>query len=141
MPRRLFSADSHCVILSDQVKKNLATQFHADWDAGMAKFDAQRGRAMNGQRLEAARHPGYFDSRARLAAMDADGVECEVMYSEFDFTSKVYQVGARWKECATAYNDTLHQFASVAPKRILITYQLPLIEIDYAVSEIERLAA
>ena len=149
MSRRLFSADSHCVILSDQVKKNLAARFHADWDAGMAKFDAQRGVQMNGQKLEledfvdleAARHPGYFDAKARLAAMDADGVECEVMYSEFDFTSKVYQVGAHWRECATAYNDTLHQFASVDPKRILISYQLPLIEIDYAVSEIQRLAS
>ncbi|HEY8121348.1 MAG TPA: amidohydrolase family protein, partial [Myxococcota bacterium] len=149
MSRRLFSADSHCVILSDQVKKNLAAKFHADWDAGMAKFEARRDQLQNGQRLEledfvdleAARHPGYFDSKARLSAMDADGVECEVMYSEFDFTSKVYQVGAHWKECATAYNDTLYQFASVDPKRILITYQLPLIEIEYAVSEIHRLAA
>jgi hypothetical protein len=41
--------------------------------------------------LEAARHPGYFNANARLEAMAADGVECEVMYSEFDFTSKVYQ--------------------------------------------------
>jgi len=72
--------------------------------------------------------------------MEADGVECEVMYSEFDFTSKVYQVGEHWRECATAYNNTLLDFASVDPKRILITYQLPLIDIDYAVSEIERLA-
>jgi hypothetical protein len=68
MSRRLFSADSHCVILSEQVKKNLAAKFHADWDAGMAKFDAHRDKLQNGQRLEledfvdleAARHPGYF---------------------------------------------------------------------------------
>ena len=149
MPRRLFSADSHCVILGEQVKKNLASQFHADWDAGMAKFDAQRERQQNGKKLEledfvdleAARHPGYFEPNARLKAMDADGVECEVMYSEFDFTSKVYQVGEHWKECATAYNNTLRDFASVDPQRILISYQLPLIEIDYAASEVQRLAA
>ena len=147
--RRLFSADSHCVITTDQVKANLAKKFHADWDEGMAKYDAQRDREMAGERLEledfvdleAARHPGYFDPKARLAAMDADGVECEVMYSEFDFTSKVYHVGERWRECATAYNDTLHAFASIDPKRILITYQLPLIDIDYAAAEIHRLAA
>ena len=146
--RRLFSADSHCVITTDQVKQNLAAKFHDDWDAGMARYDQQRARLQAGESLEledfvdleAARHPGYFDSKARLEAMDADGVECEVMYSEFDFTSKVYHVGEKWKECASAYNDTLYQFASVAPKRILITYQLPLIDIDYAVSEIHRLA-
>jgi predicted TIM-barrel fold metal-dependent hydrolase len=148
--RRLFSADSHCVITSEQVKRNLAAKYHAAWDAGMAKFDRlQKEVHMAGGRLEledfvdleAARHPGYFDSAARLAAMDADGVECEVMYSEFDFTSKVYHVGEHWKECATAYNDTLHQFAAIDPTRILITYQLPLIDVDYAACEVFRLAA
>ena len=148
--RRLFSADSHCVITSDQVKKNLASGLHADWDAGMAKHDQMMSSPdfMDGATLEledfvdpdAARHPGYFDSKARLEAMDADGVECEVMYSEFDFTSKVYHVGEKWQDCATAYNDTLYEFASIDPKRILISYQLPLIDIDYAVSEIQRLA-
>ncbi len=146
--RRLFSADSHCVITSDQVKQNLASRHHAAWDAGMQKFDAHRHALQAGEELaledfvdlEAARHPGYFDPKARLAAMDADGVQCEVMYSEFDFTSKVYQIGEDWRPCATAYNDSLYQFASIDPKRILITYQLPLIDVDYAVSEIFRLA-
>ncbi len=146
--RRFFSADSHCVITSEQVKKNLASKHHADWDAGMARHQAKQDEIQAGQKLEledfvdleAARHPGYFDSAARLKAMDADGVQCEVMYSEFDFTSKVYEIGPAWKECATAYNDSLYEFASIDPKRILITYQLPLIEVDYAVSEVHRLA-
>ena len=145
---RLFSADSHCVITTDQVKQNLASKYHDAWEAGMAKYDAKRSEEMDGGSLEledfvdleAARHPGYFDAKARLQAMEEDGVHCEVMYSEFDFTSKVYQVGEHWQECSTAYNNTLHDFASVDPKRILISYQLPLIEIDYAVSEIYRLA-
>lgn len=146
--QRLFSADSHCVITSDQVKQNLATKFHDAWDEGMAKYDKKREEEMAGGRLEledfvdleAASHPGYFNSTARLQAMDEDGVECEVMYSEFDFTSKVYQVGEHWQECASAYNNTLRDFASVDPRRILITYQLPLIDIDYAASEVYRLA-
>ena len=148
--RRLFSADSHCVITSDGVKQNLPKKLHAAWDEGMGRFDAMMSGPdfMDGGRLEledfvdleAASHPGYFDPKARLEAMDADGVECEVMYSEFDFTTKVYHVGDDWKECATAYNNTLHDFASVDPKRILITYQLPLIDIDYASSEVFRLA-
>lgn len=146
--RRLFSADSHCVITSDQVKAHLATRHHAAWDAGIAKYDAHRDALQAGEQLEledfvdleAARHPGYFDSKARLAAMDADGVQCEVMYSEFDFTSKVYSIGDDWKPCATAYNDALAAFASVDPNRILITYQLPLIDVDYAASEVYRLA-
>jgi uncharacterized protein len=148
MTRRLFSADSHCVITTDAVKKNLPTKYHDAWDTGMAKADAKRDILQAGETLEledfvdleAARHPGYFNSTERLKAMDADGVECEVMYSEFDFTSKVYEIGEHWQACASAYNDTLCEFASVDPKRILITYQLPLIDIDYAASEIYRLA-
>ena len=146
--RRLFSADSHVAITSDHVKKNLPQKLHGVWDEGMAKYDALLSEQMAGGSLdledfvdlEAARHPGYFDSAKRLQAMDEDGVECEVMYSEFDFTSKVYQVGeAHWRECATAYNDTLHEFASIDINRILITYQLPLIDIDYAAKEVYRL--
>ena len=68
--RRLFSADSHCVITTEQVKANLASKYHDAWDAGMAKYDAIRGELMGGESLEledfvdleAARHPGYFDS-------------------------------------------------------------------------------
>jgi len=146
--RRFFSADSHCVITTDQVKQHLSPRHHAAWDQGMARYDAKLNEIRAGKNLEledfvdleAARHPGYFDSKARLAAMDADGVQCEVMYSEFDFTSKVYAIGADWKPCATAYNDALHAFASIDPKRILITYQLPLIDVDYAASEVYRLA-
>jgi len=149
MKRKLFSVDSHCVITDDQVKKNLASNLHQTWDEGMAKYNSfMSNELMGGQRLaledfvnlDAASHPGYFNSAERLKAMDIDGVQCEVMYSEFDFTSKVYSIGDKWRDCATAYNNTLYEFASIDPKRILITYQLPLIDIDYAVSEIHRLA-
>ena len=120
-PRRFFSADSHCVITPEQVKRNLATRFHAAWDEGMARHAAKQDARQAGMKLEledfvdleAARHPGYFDPKARLAAMDADGVQCEVMYSEFDFTSKVYEIGEHWRACATAYNDALFEFASL----------------------------
>lgn len=146
--RRLFSADSHCVITTEHVKRFLASRHHAAWDDGMARHAARQDQLQAGKQLaledfvdlEAARHPGYFDSKARLAAMDADGVECEVMYSEFDFTSKVYSIGDDWRACATAYNDALADFASADPRRILITYQLPLIDVDYAAAEVYRLA-
>lgn len=147
--RRLFSADSHVAIQDEMVKKHLPSRLHAVWDEGMAKYDALRSEQMAGGSLEledfvdleAARHPGYYDAAARLEAMDADGVECEVMYSEFDFTSKVYQVGEEhWRECSQAFNDTLYEFASADVKRILISYQLPLIDIEFASKEVYRLA-
>ena len=146
--RRLFSADSHVAIRDEKVKEHLPSRLHGVWDEGMAKYDTLRSEQMAGGSLEledfvdldAARHPGYFDAEARLKAMDADGVECEVMYSEFDFTSKVYQVGDdHWRDCARAFNDTLYEFASIDVNRILITYQLPLIDIDFAAKEVYRL--
>lgn len=146
--RKFFSVDSHVVITSDQVKKNLASKFHDAWDRGIAAYDKRQIEDLQaGEKLEledfvdleAARHPGYFDPNERLKAMDADGVQCEVLYSEFDFTSKVYSIGEHWKECATAYNNSLYEFSSVDPQRLLISYQLPLIDIDYAVSEVYRL--
>ena len=89
MPRRLFSADSHCVILSDQVKRNLAAKFHADWDAGMAKFDARRdaaperpeagARGLRGPRGRAA--PGLLrpESAARGDGRRRRGVRSHVL--------------------------------------------------------------
>ena len=50
--RRLFSADSHCVITSDAVKNNLASKYHGAWDEGMAKHEAQQAIAQNGETLE-----------------------------------------------------------------------------------------
>ena len=69
---RLFSADSHCVITTEQVKQNLASRYHDAWQDGMAKYDAKRRQEMDGGSLEledfvdleAARHPGYFEPKA-----------------------------------------------------------------------------
>ena len=62
MANRLFSADSHCVITTDQVKGNLASKYHAAWDAGMAKFDARRD--------ELAGTISYLNYRADLFVVD-----------------------------------------------------------------------
>ncbi len=42
---------------------------------------------------------------------------------------------------ARAFNDHLADFAAVDPKRLVVSYQLPIIDIDHAVDEVERLAA
>ncbi len=76
-PRRFFSADSHCVIKSEQVKKDLASKYHDAWDTGMARHAVKQSEAQGGQTLnledfidlEAARHPGYYDPSERLKAM------------------------------------------------------------------------
>ena len=44
-----------------------------------------------------------------------------------------------WREAYGAFNDTLVDLPSASPKRLLVSYQIPLIDVDYAVSEVERL--
>ena len=89
---RLISADSHVHFTDDWVKARLANRMHAVWDEAVKKqaiFDATELRG--GQKnleledfvdLEAARDPGHFEPHAKLAAMDRDGVEAEVIFPE-----------------------------------------------------------
>jgi len=111
----------------------------------MTKFDQKRDELQAGEQLEledfvdleAARHPGYFDSKARLAAMDEDGVQCGVMYSEFDFTSKVYQIGDAWKECAIS---EIHRLADLGARSIQIqNFPSELGMLDYHDKRYEKL--
>ena len=100
MPDRLISSDDHVDVTQDQVKANLAPKFHDAYDAAVARVeDELRGRSnveMNRRWREQQDvppeetndkgyggievHPafgraGHTDPAARLADMDADGVD------------------------------------------------------------------
>ena len=90
--------------------------------------------------MEAFRDPGYRDPVARLAAMDRDGVDAEVLYSEVSAFRAFGLVKGDWKPISRAFTDLMAEFASVDPKRLVVSYQVPIIDIDYAVSEVHRLA-
>ena len=47
--------------------------------------------------MEAFRDPGYSDPVARLAAMDRDGVEAEVLYSEVAHSGAFGLVKGDWR--------------------------------------------
>src|ERR1700761_6144818 len=90
---RLISADSHVQVTHEQIKANLDPRFHAAYDEAVAAFAERMSRGAGaankaGAAMRAAdsnsafNDPGYGDPIARLAAMDADGVEAEVLYSE-----------------------------------------------------------
>ena len=91
--------------------------------------------------MEARRDPGYHDAVARLAAMDRDGVHAEVLYSEVSAFRSYGLVKGDWKPISRAFNDHLSEFASIAPDRLAVSFQVPIIEIDYAVEEVQRLAS
>ena len=95
----LISSDSHAQVSHDAVKAHLASKFHDEYDGAVAAFqprmakgagrvnqawqsDRKRDEAASSFRLRNMTRPGHSDGVARLADMDTDGVQQEVIYSE-----------------------------------------------------------
>jgi predicted TIM-barrel fold metal-dependent hydrolase len=150
MPERLISADSHVKMTHDQVKSHLAAAHHAAYDAAAGHYEASMQHATGaanraGAQLVAKnavfRRRGYFDPVERLHDMDTDGVEAEVLYSEVSAFRYLSNVDGAVAEAVRAFNDALHDFAQVDPKRLIVSYQIPIHDIDIAVAEVERVVA
>jgi predicted TIM-barrel fold metal-dependent hydrolase len=162
---RLISADDHVDLSHDAIKANLATKFHSDYDAALMEFYGSMGSMMSaaanqlwreqngidgpgvnmlgsmaGRKHPAAGRAGHTDSAARLADMDTDGVEASVTYCEVSAFRYLYMVKNGWQEATRAFNQTLTDWASPAPGRLLINFQIPIHDIDAAVAEV-KLAA
>ncbi|MDA8044495.1 MAG: amidohydrolase family protein [Actinomycetota bacterium] len=148
MPDRLISADSHVAISIDTVREKVPSQLHAIFDEAIAAqarvdSDLRGGRSfpLDSFDMEAMRDPGYRDPVARLAAMDRDGVHAEVLYSEVSAFRAFGLVKGDWKPISRAFTDVLSDFAAEDPDRLAVSYQVPIIDIPYAVTEVQRLAA
>jgi uncharacterized protein len=152
MTERIISADSHIRVTHDQVKANLASKFHASYDAAVEAFTARMmrgagaanaaGAAMKAADKNAAfNRPGYWDPVERLKDMDTDGVEAEVLYSEVSAFRYLAEIEEGADESVRAFNDVLQQFAEADPKRLVVSYQVPIHDIDRAVAEVQRVAA
>jgi predicted TIM-barrel fold metal-dependent hydrolase len=145
---RLISSDSHVQTTHDAVKRHLASKFHDEYDAVVnaeqraiaEKFGKERMAMARMFTHEAWGRPGHHDPNERLKDMDRDGVDAEVLYCEVGGFRIYHKMKDCWREAFGAFNDTLVDFASVNPKRLLVSYQIPLIDIDHAVKEVERLA-
>jgi uncharacterized protein len=161
---RLISADDHVDLGHDQVKKHLATKFHGDYDAGFAAFRAtmastasiaanQRWReqeglepdptvSMGSNRSHAAfGRAGHTDPQERLRDMDADGVDASSSYCEVSAFRYLYLIKNGWKEATRAFNTALAEFAATDPKRLIVSYQIPIHDIDAAVDEVRWAAS
>lgn len=149
---RLISADSHVAVGHDQVKANLATRFHADYDAAVAAFAQRMAKAAGAANQAGAtmrpavganaafERPGYADPVERLKDMDADGVDIEVLYSEVSAFRYVANLASGAGEATRAFNDVLTEFASADPRRLCVSYQIPIHDVGFAVSEVHRVA-
>ena len=151
MPDRIISSDSHISISHDVVKQHLPAKLRDDYDeatGGFAKTMATGAGAANSQwKKSEYKHPaagrmGNNDPGDRLTDMDADGIDVEVLYSElsgFRFFNlmKTPEDGVA---ATRAFNDALSAFAGADPKRLVVSYQLPIHDIPAAVKEVQRIA-
>lgn len=149
---RLVSADSHVLFTGDWIKQRLRRDLHAVWDEAGKKAEAHAAQVYRGGQPQlhledfvdpsASQDPGYKEPQGKLAAMDRDGVEAEVIFPELGGAKICHPalMGDDWKECFQGYNQSMADFAAVNPDRLLCAYQLPLLDIDFAVKEVQRLA-
>jgi predicted TIM-barrel fold metal-dependent hydrolase len=90
-------------------------------------------------RFEDIRHGGY-DPAARLAEMDADSVDAEVLYPTPRLSQAIFANSDADYHLAMvrAYNDWISEFAGYAPERFGGLAMLPNVGVDAALSEIDR---
>jgi predicted TIM-barrel fold metal-dependent hydrolase len=150
MTTRLISVDSHVKILPEQIKANMPSKYHAGWDYAVEAERDKHRKEMGGMdpsvlaggfSHEAFSDPGYYNADDRLKAMDRDGVDAEVLYSEVSAFRHYPFMDEGWKEASEAFNRVMFDFASVDPSRFVPAYQVPLIDPEYAVTQVHALAS
>ena len=148
---RLISSDGHFKLDHANVKAHLATRYHAAYDKALVDFaasltgwgSAKANQAIMGEYTHPAKdRAGLSDPGERLVDMDTDGVDIEVLYSEVSGFRYLYLIADGGGTAATrAFNLALGEFAAADPKRLVVSYQVPVHDIDFAVDEVLRIAA
>jgi predicted TIM-barrel fold metal-dependent hydrolase len=139
---RVISADSHVALRHEQVKVHLAARFHDAYDEAAAQHEAKVAAAKQHSNLgDHWFRPGHWEAAAHLDDMDLDGLAAEVVYCEVSAFRFLYLMRDGGTDATRAFNDTLHAYASVDPSRLIVSYQIPIHDIDFAISEVQRVAA
>lgn len=161
---RLISADDHVDLSHEQIKSNLATKFHQDYDDAVGAFIQsmmpmlsasanQLWRKQNGEPTgddelysfntgnhPAKGRPGHTVAKERLADMDFDGIESSITYCEVSAFRYLFMLKEGSKEATRAFNTTLSDWASEDPERLRINFQIPIHDIEAAVAEVKHAA-
>jgi len=138
----VISADSHMLALDEHVLKYLPSGLHETYlgipgphrRGGLTPADPGRGPA------------GEWDPIARLADMDLDGVQTEVIYIDATGGSMLYGLSPDdGRQIIGAINSAALDFSRVDPARLVVVHLLPLHGIkespDGAIAEVHRLAS
>jgi len=83
--------------------------------------------------------PGSYDPTARLADMDLDGVDAEVLYFGGPVTQYPKDAALRQFVVRT-YNDWMLELSQAAPSRLVGLGHVPLLDLDEAQAELARIA-
>jgi predicted TIM-barrel fold metal-dependent hydrolase len=73
--------------------------------------------------------------------MDEDGVQASSTYCETSAYRYLYMMKEGWAESTRAFNSALNEWASADPNRLIVSYQIPIHDIDVAVAEVKWAAA
>lgn len=161
MAQRLISADDHVDLSHDKIRSFLDPKFHDDYTDALKAFGAsmsamrstqanQRWREQEGlqgpsetnmHNRPATGNPawgriGHTDAASRLADMDTDGVAASSTYCEVSAFRYLYLVKNGWREATRAFNTALLDFASADASRLIVSFQIPIHDIDAAIDEV-----
>ena len=89
--------------------------------------------------------PSMYDPAARLALMDTEGIDAQILYPNVGGFGNGYflRLGDRElvAQCVRAYNDFLTDWCSVDPQRLVAITAIPFWDLDLAIAEIDRCLA
>ena len=95
----------------------------------------------DGVRWEDVR-PGSYDPKARLADMDIDMIQAQVLYPSLAPQPQFFGTDRELQNaCVRAYNDWIHEFASYAPDRFVAMPMAPATGLGDMLAEWRRIAA
>jgi uncharacterized protein len=160
MSERIISADSHVNPPKDLWVRNVPTKFkdraprvestpQGDFwivdsqISGAIGLDASAGRKPEDFKPHGLTYkdmrPGSYDPAARLADMDLDGVDAEVLYFGGPVTQYATDPELR-RYVVRTYNDWMLELSEAAPNRLIGLAHVPLVDIADGMQELERIA-
>ena len=85
--------------------------------------------------------PGSYDPKARLADMDIDMIQAQVLYPSLAPQPQMFGADPELQNaCVRAYNDWIHEFAAFAPDRLVGMSMAPATGVDDMLAEWRRIA-
>jgi len=138
----IVSADSHVLVLDEEVVKQLPSRLHETY---LGLRGAHRRPEVSSD-APGEGPAGEWDPKERLADMDLDGIQTELLYTDPTGGAAFYQLEAQpGRESIRAFNSTALEFSRVAPDRLVIVHLLPLHDIgttaEHAIEEFHRIVA